>query len=102
MLNTTMNLKDGELTIILEGRLDALTSQKLEKELEGKLEGVTAITMDCAKLEYISSAGLRTILAAEQYMEEHGYEDVKIIGANEIIVNIFTETGFTEIVNVVR
>ena len=35
MLNTTMNLEGTDLTVVLEGRLDALTSQSLEKEIEG-------------------------------------------------------------------
>ena len=102
MLNTTMNIKDGELFVTLDGRLDALSSQDFEKELEEHYEGVSAITMDCAKLEYISSAGLRTILAAEQYLENQGNDDVKVINANEAILDILEETGFLHLINVVQ
>ena len=38
MLNTTMNVNEEELTVTLEGRLDALTSQTFEKELEANIE----------------------------------------------------------------
>ena len=102
MLNTSMNIQDGELTVVLEGRLDSTTSQDLEKELEANLDGVTAITIDCAGLEYISSAGLRTFLAAEQYMEDNDYDDVKVINANETLISIFEETGFTDLLNIER
>ena len=102
MLNTTMNLEGTDLTVVLEGRLDALTSQSLEKEIEGYFEKINSITVDCAKLEYISSAGLRTLLAAQQYMEEQGYENVKVVNANEVNLDIFEETGFSDILDVVR
>ncbi len=102
MLNTKMNVNDGELMVILEGRLDALTAQNFEKELEAAYEGITAITMDCAGLEYISSAGLRTILAAEQFLEEQGDNQVRIVNANEAILDIFEETGFVDLINVER
>jgi anti-sigma B factor antagonist len=102
MLNTTMNLNGNELTAVLEGRLDALTAQKFEKELEEYFSKATSITVDFEKLEYISSAGLRTLLATQQYMEEEGYEDVTVINANEVIIDIFEEAGFFKILNIVR
>ncbi len=102
MLNTTMNIEDGELLVTLEGKLDSQTAEEFENDLEEALNGddkVTSITIDCEGLEYISSAGLRTILAAEQYMEENDYDDVKVINANELITSIFEETGFTDLVD---
>ncbi len=101
MLNTNFDVTDGELTVALEGRLDALTAQSFEKELESAIDGVSSVIIDCEKLEYISSAGLRTILAAEQYMEENGYEDVKLKNANEAIMDILEETGFTDLVEII-
>ena len=102
MLNATMNIKGSELVVKLEGRLDALTSQKFEKDLEGAMKGITDLTVDCADLEYISSAGLRTLLAAQQYMEERDYEDVKVINCNESVLDIFEETGFNDVLNIVK
>ena len=56
MLNTTMNMKDGELYAALEGRLDTLSSPGFEKEMEAYFGELTALTLDFEKLEYISSA----------------------------------------------
>lgn len=100
MLNTSFDKKGGELTVKLEGRLDALTSQQFEKDMEAAMDDVTAVVMDISDLAYISSAGLRTILATQQYMEEHDYSNVKVVGANEGIMEIFEETGFTELIEI--
>ncbi|MCG8567250.1 MAG: STAS domain-containing protein [Desulfobacterales bacterium] len=50
-------------TIILSGRLDAVTAPELEGAMEGVLsEGQTRVIMNLTELEYISSAGLRVFL----------------------------------------
>ena len=65
--------KNGtELTIVLEGRLDTTTSPELEKALTESLDGITELCFDFEKLEYISSAGLRVLLAAQKIMNEQG------------------------------
>ena len=58
-------LKDNVLTIALEGRLDSNTAPLLDNELT-TLEGVERLTLDFAKLEYISSAGLRVLVLAQK------------------------------------
>jgi anti-sigma B factor antagonist len=93
-----MNNENGNIIITLEGKLDALTSQGFEKELEGILADAQALTLDVEKLEYISSAGLRTILAAQQYMEEKDLPDVKVININEVVAEVFSVTGFDKLV----
>jgi anti-sigma B factor antagonist len=100
MLNTTMNMKDGELYAALEGRLDTLSSPGFEKEMEAYFGELTALTLDFEKLEYISSAGLRTILSVQQYMEENGYRDVKVINVNTTIRETFEVTGFMDMIDV--
>ncbi|MCR5237236.1 MAG: STAS domain-containing protein [Lachnospiraceae bacterium] len=70
--------------------------------MECGIKKVSAITIDCAKLEYISSAGLRVILESQQYLEENDLEDIKVINTNEIITGILKETGFSNIVNLVN
>ena len=52
------------------------------------------MTVDLEKLEYISSAGLRVLLAAEQTMEEKGAEKIRAVNMNDTIRNIFEITGF--------
>ena len=100
MLNTTMNMEDGELYVALEGQLDTLSSPGFEKEMEAYFGELTGLTIDFEKLEYISSAGLRTILSVQQYMEENGYRNVKVITVNTTIRETFEVTGFMDIIDV--
>ena len=100
MLNIEKKMENGALFIALEGELDTLSSPDFEAELEPLLADAASITVDFEKLEYISSAGLRVLLSAEQAMEEKGAEQVKIVNTNDTIRNIFDITGFTEILSV--
>jgi len=71
-------IADNEsLTIALEGRLDTLTAPQLDAEIQGKLDGVKSLVFDFAKLEYISSAGLRILLMAQKIMNKQGAMVVK-------------------------
>ena len=84
----------GTLDIAPEGRLDTTTAPELEAELKN-LEGVTELKFDLAGLEYISSAGLRVLLAAQKIMSGQG--TMKVIHVNDVIMEIFEVTGFTDI-----
>ncbi|MBQ9444237.1 MAG: STAS domain-containing protein [Lachnospiraceae bacterium] len=91
--------KEGSnLTISLEGRLDTTTSPQLEEELKQSLDGITALEFDLAKLEYISSAGLRVLLSAQKVMNKQG--EMKVTGANDELKEIFEVTGFVDILNI--
>ncbi len=91
--------KEGEnLPVSVEGRLDTTTSPELEASLKESLDGVTALVLDFAKLEYISSAGLRVILSAQKIMNRQGKMTVKNI--NETVAEIFEVTGFSDILEI--
>ena len=100
MLNTEKKLENGALFIALEGELDTLSSPDFEAELEPLLADADSLTLDFEKLGYISSAGLRVLLAAEQAMEEKGAAQVKVVNMNSTIRNIFDITGFADILSV--
>ncbi len=92
--------KDGKaLVLALEGRLDTMTAPQLEAALQEALPGVEELTFDFEKLEYISSAGLRVLLSAQKTMNKQGA--MKVIHANEMIMEIFEVTGFADILNIV-
>ena len=100
MLNVEKKLEDGALLIALEGELDTLSSPDFEDMLEPLLAEARSLTLDFEKLEYISSAGLRVLLAAEQTMEEKGAERVRVVNMNSTIRNIFDITGFVDVLSV--
>ncbi len=100
MLNVEKKLEDGALLIALEGELDTLSSPDFEDMLEPLLAEARSLTLDFEKLDYISSAGLRVLLAAEQALEEKGAEKVRVVNMNSTIRNIFDITGFVDVLSV--
>ena len=98
MLNITKNIHETELTVVLTGRLDTTTAPELEKELKASLDGVSALTIDMAALEYISSAGLRVLLSTQKVMNRQG--EMKVLHVDETILNIFEVTGFSDILTI--
>ena len=96
---TITKKQNGEaLELFLEGRLDTTTAPELEKELGTALQGVKELTLDCEGLEYISSAGLRVLLSAQKVMNKQG--SMKLKNVNEIIMEIFEVTGFSDILTI--
>ena len=98
MLNIDKNKNGSTLTVALAGRLDTTTAPQLEGELKAAMEGITALTLDMAELEYISSAGLRVLLSAQKTMNRQG--EMTLIHVNETIQEIFEVTGFSDILTI--
>ena len=98
MLNINKALDGNKLTVALEGRLDTTTAPQLETDLKASLSGVKEVVMDFAKLEYISSAGLRVLLSAQKIMNKQG--SMKLINVNDTIQEIFEVTGFSDILTI--
>ena len=92
------NLNGTELTVTIVGRLDTTTAPDLEASLKESFEGVTKLILDFAELEYLSSAGLRVILAAQKVMNKQG--EMVIRNVNETINEIFDVTGFIDILTI--
>ena len=86
------------VTISLEGRLDTTTAPQLEKELENVLTTAKELVLDFAKLEYISSAGLRVLLKAQKVMNKQG--SMKLIHVSDDVKEIFEITGFVDILTI--
>jgi len=97
-MNINKELNENELKIELEGRLDTNTSPELENELNKYLNNITHLTFDFNKLEYISSAGLRVILSTQKVMNTKG--DMVIKNVNDLVMEVFDATGFTDILNI--
>ena len=98
MLNIRKTIENGNAVFSLEGRLDTVTAPELEKELKESFGGLRDLTLDFSKLEYISSAGLRVLLAAQKVMNQQG--SLKITNVNETIMEIFEVTGFMDILTI--
>lgn len=97
-MNISTDKQGNALTIALDGKLDTTTSPELEACLEENLSGVTELTFDLKDLEYISSAGLRVLLSAQEKMNKAG--QMVVINVNEIVMEVFGVTGFVDILDI--
>lgn len=89
---------ESSLDIALVGRLDTTTAPELEASIKESIDGVDAFSLDFAKLDYISSAGLRVLLAAQKIMNKQGKMVVKNV--NDDIKEVFEITGFSDILTI--
>ena len=97
-MKITKSLNGTALSIALEGRLDTTTAPDLEKELKDSIDAATELTLNFAKLDYISSAGLRVLLFAHKTMAKKG--GMKVVNANEMVKEVFDVTGFADILDI--
>ena len=93
-MKTTIQELDGNMVAILEGRLDTAAAPETERAMgplfdsEGK-----DIIIDCTKLDYISSAGIRTILIAHSKVNGN----LIIKNASNRIMSLFKTFGLQKI-----
>lgn len=92
------SVNGSQLNIALAGRLDTTTAPLLEAELKRSIGGVESLILDFSALEYLSSAGLRVLLAAQKVMNKQGKMIIR--GVNETIAEVFEITGFSEILTI--
>lgn len=96
---TITKKQNGEaLEIAIEGRLDTMTSPELEAELNKSLDGVETLVINFSKLDYISSAGLRVLLATQKVMNRQGSMTIRHV--SDVIHEIFEVTGFVDILSI--
>ena len=89
------SIQDGILSLALAGRLDTITAPSLLSFFDkAKSEqSVDAVDVDCSRLDYISSAGLRVLLI----MHKACKGGVSLHGENEVVSEIMCQTGFDSI-----
>ncbi|MBR4496532.1 MAG: STAS domain-containing protein [Acholeplasmatales bacterium] len=92
-------LKNDNIVIELKGRLDTTTSPQLDQKVKEIEIDKNLVIIDFKELEYISSAGLRVLLAIKKMLEASG-KKLEIHNVNEVILEVFNVTGFINVLNV--
>ena len=98
MLTINKSIDEGNAFFTLEGRLDTVTAPEFDKELQESLDGLTDLTLDLEKLEYISSAGLRVLLSAQKTMTKQG--TMRLVHVTDTVMEILEVTGFVDILTI--
>lgn len=90
----------GATIVSVGGRLDAVTAPELEGKINEVVnDGPTAIVISLNKLEYISSAGLRVILAAAKKLKAKQIK-LFIAGLQDAVKQVFEISGFYSILSI--
>lgn len=99
IMNIKKEYNKKELTLSVEGRIDTLTSQDLEKEIAAEMGNFDSLIIDFTNLEYISSAGLRVLIATQKKLKA---TDVPLVirNVNDIVGEIFRMSGFDKILKI--
>ncbi len=95
-VKTTNDVK----VVAFEGKLDTQTSPDAQQQLTRLIEeGENRFLVNFEKLDYISSVGLRVLLAAAKQLKEFDGE-LRICSLNEVVREVFDISGFTTIFKV--
>ena len=79
--------------VVIAGRLDATQAPAAQTFLDG-VSGV--VTLDCSRLEYISSAGLGVLLKTQKRLLAAGGK-LRLAGVNRHVQDIFLYSGFDQL-----
>jgi len=92
--------QDAAVILSVKGRVDASSSAGLEQRLLGLIEsGERRIVVDCAQLDYISSAGLRALLVAVKRLNASGGK-MALGDLKDEIREVFDIAGFSSIFSI--
>lgn len=97
-MKVTLDKNGSTMKVSVSGRLDTTTAPELEKTLGSQLEGIESLTLDFAELAYISSAGLRVLLALQKTMNRQG--QMVVTHVNDNIMEVFDVTGFVDMLTI--
>lgn len=95
-INTEINVNKAKLA--LDGRLNTTTAPVLEAAVNELPAEITELVLDMEKVAYISSAGLRVLLAAQKLMNKKG--TMVLTGVCEEVMEVFEMTGFADILTI--
>ena len=92
-MNINFIKNETDLLVVLDGRLDTTTAPELESFLNDCYAGISTLVIDCEKLVYVSSAGLRVLLSAQKKTKGA----MKLTNVCELVMEVFEMTGFADI-----
>ena len=100
-MEVKFNKQDSTLTVAISGNIDTVTAPELNSKLQENISGIKDLVLDFAAVDYISSAGLRVVMIANQNMEECDGE-LTIRNVNDDVMEVFEMTGFADILVIER
>lgn len=97
-MKVNKKLNGSELLMEIEGGIDSTTAPELNDILAASINGITSLILDFKNVDYISSAGLRVLLVNYKAMTGKGEMIIRNVNGN--VMDIFTMTGFVNILTI--
>lgn len=99
---TITKTRDGDkLTLCLAGRLDKLTGSAFDEEFRASAEGVKEAVLDFSKLDYLSSAGIRSLIMANNQMKKQG-GTLTVKNPTADVADVFEMTNLGRLLHIVK
>ena len=95
-MKITKTVNGEDYVVALSGRLDTATAPQVEESLLEDISKMGTLTLDCAELTYVSSAGLRVLLSMQKRMKGA----MKLQNVCELVMEVLEMTGFTDILTI--
>lgn len=90
---------NGEITVLVEGRVDTNTSPQLQSEILGAFQEAKRVVLDFEKVSYISSAGLRAILIGQKTAASKNAA-MELAHVPDMVMAVLQSVGFTQILTI--
>ena len=97
-MNINKKQNGSELLVELDGSIDTTTAPDLDQFLRENLGDIKSLILDFAKVDYVSSAGLRVLLVTYKTMATQG--SMVLRNVNQDVMDVFTMTGFADILTI--
>ncbi|MPN06334.1 hypothetical protein SDC9_153590 [bioreactor metagenome] len=95
-MNISVNQTADGVVLNIDGRIDTNTSPQLQNEILKAFQGSKNVSLNFAKVAYISSAGLRSLLIGQKTAASKG-ASMKLINVPDVVMTILNTVGFSKI-----
>lgn len=93
------NKNGNEFIVEPVGEINILTAPELDETLKGGIEGIALLTMDFKECDYVSSAGLRVLLATFKTLKKNKAK-MRLINVGENFAEVLENTGLDAVFDV--
>ena len=98
-MNILKSYIEKELTLSVEGRINSVTSKDLDNAINNEIGNFDSLTLDFTNLEYISSAGLKVLIATHRKLQPDNIP-FTIKNANDVIMEVFRLSGVDRVLEI--
>ena len=99
-MEITKTGSEKSVCLSLNGRLDTVTSPKLQDALTEVLTDCDDVVLDFSGIDYVSSAGLRVLLFGQKKSQSSG-KSMKLLNVSSDVLEVFEVTGFTGMLSII-